>query len=105
MIHTLDHRYRVDNMQLNRKRLNAQFYTDHLLSKVKSLESSTGSWIYTTGNLTVAYPCTYSSEAGYTLQRSADDVGIPDRLMQDLATEITGKILSFRLNQSVYVLN
>ena len=37
-------------MQLNRKRLNVQFYTEHLLAKNKSLEGNTGVWIYTNGN-------------------------------------------------------
>ena len=39
-VHPLHLRYRVDNMQLNRKRLNAQFYTDHLLAKYKSLKGT-----------------------------------------------------------------
>ena len=40
-VHPLHCRYRVDNMQLNRKCLNAQFCTYHLLSKTKSLEGNT----------------------------------------------------------------
>ena len=45
VVHPLHHIYIFDNMQLNRKRLNAQFYTDHLLAKTKSLEGNTGAWI------------------------------------------------------------
>ena len=33
VLHPLHHIYRVDNTQLNRKRINPQFYTDHLLEK------------------------------------------------------------------------
>ena len=65
-------------MQFNRKRLNARFYIDHLLSKNKHLEENMGAWIYTTGKFTVDYPCIKRSEVGYNLQRFADDVGILD---------------------------
>ena len=58
VVHPLHHIYIVDNIQLNRKCLNAQFYTEYLLHKNKSLEGNMGAWIYTTGNFTVAYPCT-----------------------------------------------
>ena len=90
-VHQLYHRYRVDNMQLNRKRINAQFYTDKLLDKSNSLKGNTGARIYTTGKFTVKYPCTNNSEVGDTLRRFANDVGIPDRLRSDLALEILGK--------------
>ena len=79
-VHPLQCRYIVDNMQLNRKRLNAQFYTDHFFSKNKSLEGNTGAWIYTNVKITVVYPCTKRSEVGDTLQRFYDDIGIPNRL-------------------------
>ena len=39
--------YIVDNIQLNRKRLNAQFYTDQVFPKTKYLEGNTVAWIYT----------------------------------------------------------
>ena len=55
-VHPLHCRYIVDNMQLNRKCLNAQFCTYHLLSKTKSLEGSIRAWIYTTGKFIVDYP-------------------------------------------------
>ena len=95
-VHPLHRRYRVDHMQLNRKRLNAQFYTDHLLAKTKSLDGNTGAWVYTTGKFTAVYPCEKRSEVGDTLRRFADDVGIPDRLKSDLAPEITGKHTEFQ---------
>ena len=63
-VHTLHRRYIVDYMQLNRKNLNAQLYTDHLMAKTKSLEGKTGAWIYTNGGFTVAYPCTKRLEVG-----------------------------------------
>ena len=45
-VHTLHRIYRVDNMQLNMKRLNIQFYTYHLLAKTKSLGGSMGACFF-----------------------------------------------------------
>ena len=95
-VHPLYCRYRVDNVQLNRKRLNAQFYTDHLLSKTKSLKGKIGAWIYTTKCFTVAYPCTKRSEVGDALRQFADNVGILEILKSDLAPEITEKYTEFK---------
>ena len=81
---------------MNTKRLNTKFYTDQFLAKTKYLEGNTGAWIYTTGKFTVAYPCTNLSEVGDTLQQFADDVGIPDQLSSDLASEITGNHTEFQ---------
>ena len=96
VVHPLGRRYIVDNMWLNRKRLNAQFYTDPLLAKTESLEGNTGAWIYTTGNFTVVYSCTNSSELGYNLQYFAGDIGIPYILRSYLVPEITGKHTEFQ---------
>ena len=86
----------MDHMQLNWKRLNAQFYIDHLVAKTTSLDGNTGAWVYTTGKFTTVYPCEKRSEAGDTLRRFANDVGIPDKLRSDLAPEITGKNTEFQ---------
>ena len=94
-VHPLHCRYSVDNVQLNRKCLNVQFYTDHLLVKTKSLEGNMGARIYTTEKFTVAYLCINNSELGYTLRWFADDFQIPDRLSSDLALEITVKHREF----------
>ena len=68
VVYPLNRRYRVDNMQLNRKRLNMQFYTDHLLAKTSYLEGHTGAYIYTTEKLIIAYPCINCSGEVNTLQ-------------------------------------
>ena len=96
MVHTSHHRYIVDSIKLNRKCLDAQFYTNHLLAKTNSLERNTGSSIYSTGIFTVAYSCTNCLEIGDTLRRLSDDVGIPDRLRSDMAPEITVKHTEFQ---------
>ena len=105
-VNTLHCIYRVDNMNLNKNCLNVQFYIYYLLEKNNPLEGKTGAWIYTTINLTVAYPYTNCSEVGDMIWRFSDDVGIPDILRSDLATETTEKnIHSLKLKKSVYVLN
>ena len=71
-------------MQFNRKSLNEQFYCDHLVAKTKSLDGNTGAWLYTTGKFTGVYPCRSRPEAGDTLRRFAEDVGIPDQVRSEL---------------------
>ena len=77
-VHPLHHRYHVDHMQFNRKRLNVQFYCDYLESKTKSLDGNTGAWIYTTGKFTAVYPVESQKEAGNTFRRFTEYFGIPD---------------------------
>lgn len=90
--HPLHRRYRVDHLHLNRKRLNDTFYTDTLFSRVKSLQGHKCAQIYTNGKFTRVYPMESKSSANIaaTLQDFADDVGIPDTLICDLATEQVG---------------
>ena len=83
-------------MPLNMKLLNAQFYTDHLLDKNKSLECNMESWIYTTGEFIEAYTYTNNSEVGHKIRRLADDVGILDRFRSYLAPEIMVKHTAFQ---------
>ena len=83
-VHTLHRRYIFDNMHLNRKRLNAQFYTDHLLDKTKPLEGNMGPCIYTTGIFAVANPFINCSGIGDTLRWFSDDIGVLDILSSHL---------------------
>ena len=68
-VHPLHHRYHVYHMQFNRKRLNVQFYCDHLEAKTKSFDGNTGACIYTIVNLSAVYPVKSQKEAGDMLQR------------------------------------
>ena len=95
-VHAIHQRYRIDHMQLNKKRLNTQFSTDHVLTRTKPLERNSGAWIHTTGNSTVAFPYTKHSEVGDTLRLFSDDVGIPDILRTYLGPEIPGKHAEFQ---------
>lgn len=94
-IHPLHRRYRVDHMNLHRKRLNSHFYVDHLSAKVKSLDGNSGAYLYTNGKFTSVIPCSSRTEAGDTLRRFTEDVGIPNKLTADLASEMSGKHTEF----------
>ena len=83
-------------MQLHRKRLNAQFYADHLVARTKFLYGSTGTWVYTIVKFTAVYPVANRLEAGDTLRRYKENFGIPDRLRTDQAPEIMGKNTEFQ---------
>ena len=71
-------------MQFNQRRLNVQFYCDDLEANTKSLDGNIGTWLYTTGSFIAVYLVVSRKEAGDTWRRFADDVGIPNRLMNDL---------------------
>jgi hypothetical protein len=92
-IHPLHRRYRVDHLDLNRKRLNDTFYMDTLFSKVKSLAGFTCAQLITNGTFTRVYPMESKSGANIAaaLNEFIDDVGIPDTLICDLASEQIGK--------------
>ena len=44
----------------------------------------------------VVYSCGSRREAGNTLRRFSDDVGIPDQVRSNLALELTGKNTEFQ---------
>ena len=58
--------YRVDKMQLNRKRPVCIFILIAFLAKTKYLEGNTGAWLFNTGNFKLTYPFTKRSEVGDT---------------------------------------
>ncbi|KAI2499224.1 Reverse transcriptase (RNA-dependent DNA polymerase) [Fragilaria crotonensis] len=92
-MHPLNRRYRVDHLNLNRRRLNDTFYMDTLFSKVKSLAGHTCAQLITNGTFTRVYPMETKASANIAaaLTEFIDDVGIPYTLVCDLATEQTGK--------------
>ena len=58
-LHPLHRRYRVDHLNLHRKRLHNMFYMDILFSKVKSLGGYTCAQLITNGTFTKVYPISY----------------------------------------------
>jgi hypothetical protein len=92
-IHPLHRRYRVDHLNLHRRRLNDTFYMDTLFSKIKSLNGHTCAQLITNGTFTRIYPMESKSShnIAQALNEFVDDVGIPGTLICDLASEQTGK--------------
>ena len=92
-IHPLHRRYRVNHLDLHRRRLQDTFYMDTLHSRVKSLGGYQCAQLITNGTFTRVYPMESkaSSNIASALGEFVDDVGIPDKLICDFATEQTGK--------------
>ena len=89
-VHPLHRRYRVDHLHLNRRRLNGDWYSDTLFSKVKSIQGNTCAQVYTNGCFTSVYPMASKSRIGQSLTDFSDDIGIPDTLTTDGAPEAVG---------------
>ena len=93
-IHPLYRQYRVDHINLHRRRLDDTFYMDKLFSKVKSLNGHTCAQLITNGTFTRMYPIE-SKQASRNIVQAltefTDNVGIPGTLFGDLASEQTGK--------------
>ena len=94
-IHPMIRRLRVDQLHLHRQRLRGTWYMDTLLSKVKSKLGNTCANIYTDGKFTRAIPMPSRKDAGKSLVDFTDDVGIPEHLVTDGATEFTGRHTEF----------
>ena len=91
-MHPLHHRYHVDHLNLHQKQLRGIFYMDTLFSKVKSPSGSTCAQLITNGCFTRVFPMKskVSSNIAAVLQKFINDVGIPETLVCDFATEQTG---------------
>jgi len=85
-------RYRVDHLNLHRKRLNQDWYMDQMFSRTKSMSGKTCANVFTNGKVTKVYPLPSTSSANLTnsLQDFADNVGIPSLIHSDLAAAVEG---------------
>ncbi len=92
-MHPLRRRYPVDHLNLHRRRLGDVLHMDTLVSKVKSLSGFTCAQSITNGSFTLVYPMETKGAANLamTLQKFTDDVGIPETLICNFASEQTGK--------------
>jgi hypothetical protein len=68
---------------------------DTLIAKVKSLLGNKCANVFTNGKYTKVVPMTSQKEAAESLIDFTDDVGIPETLVTDDATEFTGKHTDF----------
>ena len=67
-MHPLHRQYRVDHINLHRKRLNDAFYMDTLFSKVKSIAGHKCAQLITNGSFTRMYPL--ESKSGANIARN-----------------------------------
>ena len=95
-LHPLHRRYRVDHLDLNKRRLNDRFSMDHMLAKTVSLNGNKGAFVYTNGKFTKVYPVSTQAKVAETLTDFSDDVGIPSDLRVDLAPEMEGRHTAFQ---------
>ena len=89
-VHPIFRCYRVDHLHFHRKRLHTIFHTDMLFSKFVSLRGNKCAQVFTNGAFTAVYPILSKSHTGDSRRELINDVGIPDRLYADLASENTG---------------
>jgi hypothetical protein len=91
-IHPLRRMYRVDHIDINCRRLRDTFYMDTLFSKVQSINGHTCAQVITNGQFTRVYPMVSkaSEHIARALREFIDDIGVPDELVCDLATEQVG---------------
>lgn len=101
-LHPLTRRYRVDHIDLYRRKLDVQVYTDNLKSKVVSLDGNLYAQIYTGAGVTAVYPTATRDKAGLSLQSFCDDFGVPAHLRADLAGETSGKSTPFMATVDKY---
>ena len=94
-VHPLHRRYRVDHLHLNRRRLNGDWFTDTLFSKVVSIQGNTCAQLFTNGNFTTVHPLDSKAKVAQALTEFVDDVGIPDSLLSDGAPEMVGPKTNF----------
>jgi hypothetical protein len=84
--------YRVDHININCRRIRDTFYMDTLFSKVKSISGHVCAQVITNRQFTRVYHTMSkaSENIAMALREFIDDVGIPDELVCDLATEQVG---------------
>jgi hypothetical protein len=71
------------------------WFLDTMIAKVKSLLGNKCANVFTNGKFTKVVPMTSHKEAAESLIDFTDDVGIPEMLMTDGATEFTGRHTDF----------
>jgi len=102
----LTRRYRTDLLSMNLRRLNCKFFTDTLFSKSVSIVGNTCAQLYYDPNgYMYVYPMIAKREAGESLDRFVNDVGIPNELVYDGAGEQVGRKSQFDKSIRHYKIN
>jgi Reverse transcriptase (RNA-dependent DNA polymerase) len=94
-LHPMIRRVRVDHLNIHRPRLRGQWFADTVHSKVKSKLGNTCANVFTQGKFTRVVPMESRKDAGKSLVDFTDDVGVPELLLTDGASEFTGKNTEF----------
>ncbi len=95
LLHPMSRQLRIDHLHLYRPRLKGTWYLDTLNAKVKSLLGNKCANVFANGKYTKVVPMMSQKEAAESLIDFTDDVGIPETLVTDSATEFTGKHTDF----------
>ena len=92
-IHPIKRRYRVDHLDLHRKRLRGQWQMDWMCATHKSLNQSKGAYLITNGHFTELYPKEKEDQdnAVSALREFVDDVGVPQEIKTDRAGSFSGR--------------
>jgi hypothetical protein len=93
-VHPSHRQYQVNQLHLNRQRLNRDWFTDTLFSKVASIRGNTCAHIFTNSNFTTVHPLNLK-RVSQVLIKFTDDIGIADTLLSDGAAEDTGQHTDF----------
>ena len=96
-IHPLRRRYRTDLLSLNYRRINEVVFSDTIFSKYEAYSKSTCAQVFATlSGAFFVYPLKSKSEAGEALRQFAEDVGVPNELVTDNASEMISPGTKFR---------
>ena len=85
----------MDHLNLHQPRLAGTWFLDMLMSKVKSKQGNTCANVFTQGKFTKVVQMTSRKDAGKSLIKFTDNVGIPDLLVTNGVTKFTGKGTEF----------
>ena len=103
-LHPLTRRYRTDLMQSKYRRLNTEFYTDTVFTKIKSLNQCTCFQLWTDGNgFIYVDPLRSKKDIVNSLNNVVENVGIPRKIISDGASEEVGE--NSRFHKRVRYLN
>ncbi len=87
---------RVDHLHLDRRRLNGDWYSDTLFSKVILLQGNGCAQVFTNGRSKSVHPLNLKAKVGQqALTEFSDDIGFPDFLTTYGAPEIVGPGMEF----------
>ena len=92
----------MDHLNLHQPRLPEMWFLDTLQVKVKSKWGNMCANVYTQGKFTKVIPMTLRKDARKSLVEFTDNIGIPDTLITDGATEFTGKNTNFVQESLMY---